>query len=140
MKHIVTTNWIHDMQFESNIDEHKIVIDALTEQGGQNNGPSPKKLLLSALAGCTGMDVISILKKMRSEPEQFEIIVESDMTDEHPKHYKSFHIIYRFTGKNLDMDKIKKAIELSQERYCGVSHMFKSFATLTTEIQIVENI
>lgn len=136
MKHTVRTTWKEDMTFESVIDNHHIIIDAQPENGGKDTGPSPKKLLLSALAGCTGMDVVGILKKMRVNLTELHIDINAVMTEEHPKHYSEFHIIYEFSGEDLDEDKLRKAIELSQDRYCGVSHMFRTFSKITYEIKI----
>ncbi len=137
MKNNVITSWKGKMKFDSIVSGHHIVLDASTQNGGENAGPRPKELMLTALAGCTGMDVVSILEKMRVEVEGFEVIVEAQMTDEHPKHYTAFHIVYQFAGANLPIEKLQKAIDLSQERYCGVSYMYKQFATITHEIKII---
>lgn len=137
MQHKVKTAWKGNMQFDSVIEGHHVMLDASPESGGGGQGARPKQLLLTALAGCTGIDVISILKKMRQEPEYFNIIVEAELTEEHPKHYTSMHITYEFGGKGLDLEKLNKAIELSQEKYCGVSHMFRQILKLTHEVKIV---
>jgi putative redox protein len=92
--------------------------------------------MLAALAGCTGMDVVSILKKMRVPFMGLNIRVEADVTEEHPKHYEKMHIIYEFTGEGLQIEQLKKAVELSQDRYCGVSFVYKKAMELTYEIQI----
>jgi putative redox protein len=92
---------------------------------------------LLALAGCTGMDVVSLLKKMRVEFDDFNIVVDANVTEEHPKLYDSMHIIYRFKGKNLPMDKLQKVVELSQDKYCGVSATFKKGIDVTWEIVVV---
>lgn len=134
MKHIVDTAWKGRMKFEAELDGHRLVIDAAPEAGGEDAGPRPKKLMLLALAGCSGMDVVSILKKMRVELDDFNISVEADLTEEHPKHYESMHVIYRFKGKNLDVDKLVKAVEMSQEKYCGVAAAYKKGMKLTWEI------
>lgn len=139
MKHIVNTSWSEDMAFHSFIDHHSIILDAQVENGGRDAGPSPKKLLLSALAGCTGMDVVAILQKMRVSLTGLNIIVEAEMTEDHPKHYSSFHIIYEFSGNDLEIAKLEKAVTLSQEKYCGVSFMFRQFAKISSEIKIVQN-
>ncbi len=139
MKHIVTTAWKGKMKFDSFVTGHHIIIDASAEVGGENAGPRPKELMLTALAGCTGMDVVSILEKMRVELDGLDVNIEADLTDEHPKHYTSMHIIYQFKGKDLPMDKLQKAIDLSQERYCGVSFMYKQFAKITHEIKIINS-
>lgn len=136
MKHTVETIWQGGMKFEANIDNHSIIVDAPLESGGTNMGPSPKKLLLVALAGCTGMDVVSILKKMKVEFESFNMLIDADASDEHPKRYTTMHIIYKFKGKNLDPEKLKRAVSLSQEQYCGVAAIYKRALDLTYEIQI----
>ncbi len=135
MKHTVSTEWKENLKFESHIDNLKLTMAAPPDAGGELEGIPPKKLLLSALAGCTGIDVVSILKKMRIEIEDFRIQVEAELTEEHPKYYHSFHLIYEFKGSNLDEEKLKKAIDLSQERYCGVTKMFGHFAKITYEIK-----
>lgn len=138
MKHTVDMSWTDKVAFEADMDGHKVVIDATKEVGGNDLGPRPKKLMLTALAGCTGIDVIMILKKMKIEPEAFNVIVEGELTDEHPKHYYKMKIIYKFKGKNLPKDKLEKAINLSQENYCGVSEVYRKALELTSEIQIEE--
>ena len=135
----ITTKWLENMSFETEVNGHKIIIDAASEVGGENKGPRPKPLMLSALGGCTGMDVISILRKMKVEPEDFRVIVEGDVTDEHPKHFFKMHVIYQFTGKNLPMDKLQKAVSLSEEKYCGVSATLRKALELTSEIKITES-
>ena len=126
--------WTGDMAFEAEVNNFKIKLDADEKVGGNNTGPRPKPLILVALAGCTGMDVISILKKMRVEPDFFDVEVDGEMTDEHPKYFNKIHIKYTFKGDSLPMAKIEKAVSLSQDRYCGVSEMLKKAATITHEI------
>jgi putative redox protein len=138
-KEIITTKWINNMAFETEVNGHKIILDAVSEVGGENRGPRPKPLMLSALGGCTGMDVISILKKMRVDVEKFSVIVEGDLTEEQPKYFYKMHVIYEFTGSDLPLDKIQKAVSLSEERYCGVSALYKKAIELTTEIKIIES-
>ena len=124
------------MAFETEVNGHKIVIDADKSVGGENRGPRPKPFMLAALGGCTGMDVISILNKMRVEVDAFNVIVEGDLTEEYPRHFFKMHVIYEFKGKDLPMDKLQKAVSLSEERYCGVSAVYKKALELTTEIRI----
>ena len=126
------------MAFESDINGHKIVIDADPNVGGENRGPRPKPFMLAALGGCTAMDVISILKKMRVEVDSFNVKVEGDLTEEFPKRFYKMHVIYEFTGKDLPLDKLKKAVKLSEERYCGVSAVYKKAMELTSEIKVTE--
>jgi putative redox protein len=138
MKESVSTKWINNMVFESEINGYKILIDAVPESGGENRGPRPKTLMLSALGGCTAMDVISILKKMHVEVGKLNVIVEGDLTEEFPKHFYKMHVIYEFTGKELPPDKLQKAVSLSEEKYCGVSAVYKKAMELTSEIRIIE--
>ena len=137
-KEIVTTKWLSNMAFEADVNGHKIIIDAEPNVGGENRGPRPKPFMLASLGGCTAMDVISILKKMRVDVEKFNVIVEGDLTDEHPKQFFKMHTIYEFTGKNLPIDKLQKAISLSEERYCGVSAVYKKVIEMTSEIRVIE--
>jgi len=134
MKNNIECKWLGEMAFESDINSHKIILDAEIEVGGGNKGAPPKKLLLAGLAGCTGMDVISILKKMRVEPTYFNVSVDGELTEEHPKIYNKIHLVYTFKGENLPIDKIEKAINLSQERYCGVTAMLLKSSEITHEI------
>ncbi len=137
MKHVVNMSWTDKVAFETELDGHKLTIDATEEVGGSDLGPRPKKLMLTALAGCTGIDVIMILAKMKVVPDTFNVIVEGDLTEEHPKHYNKMKVIYQFTGDNLPMDKIEKAVKLSETKYCGVSAVYKKVMDVETEIQIL---
>ena len=109
-----------------------VALDAPPAVGGEGNGFRPKELMLNSLAGCTAMDVVSILRKMKCEPEAFRVEVTAEETDEHPKVFTSFHIKYTVKGE-VPEAKLKKAINLSQERYCGVTVMYRSFAEVTHE-------
>ena len=80
------------------------------------------------------MDVTSLLKKMRVEIQSFEVKVNGQLTDDHPKHYSSIQLEYIFEGENLNKEKIEKAVNLSQERYCGVYHILKQVASITHKI------
>ena len=122
------------MAFEVSLDGHKFMIDAAEEVGGENRGPKPKSLMLSALAGCTGMDIASILRKMRVPFEDLRIEVEGEITEEHPKHFESMHIKYFLKGKDLPREKIDMAIQLSQDKYCGVSYTYKETIKITHEV------
>lgn len=138
MEKIADVTFLEDMAFEVEVNNHKFIIDADDKVGGKDRGPRPKPLTLASLGGCTGMDVISILRKMRVEPEYFNVSVSAETTDEHPKYYNKIHITYEFRGKDLPMEKLEKAINLSQERYCGVSAMLTKAAELTHEIIILK--
>ncbi len=138
MKDSVTLQHRENMSFDVSVNGHKMVLDSSREFGGNNAGPRPKSLLMVSLAGCTGMDVVSILDKMRVSFEDFRVNVEGNITEEHPKHFDSMHIKYIIKGKNIPEDKVRSAIELSQEKYCGVSYSFKKVMELTWELVIEE--
>jgi len=138
-KEVISTRWLSNMAFETEVSGHRIIIDADQGVGGEDRGPRPKPFMLAALGGCTAMDVISILGKMRVEVDSFNVIVEGDLTEEYPKHFYKMHVIYEFTGKNLPPDKLQKAVSLSEERYCGVSAVYKKALELTSEIKIIES-
>lgn len=138
MKSSVNGKWLGNMAFEAEVSGHKLIMDASKEGNGEDLGPRPKELMMAALLGCTGMDVVSILKKMRVEYKSLEIRIESDVTEDHPKHYSAMNIIYSFRGLELPLDKIEKAIEMSQEKYCGVSAVYKKAMPITFEIRINE--
>jgi putative redox protein len=134
---VVSTKWLENMAFESEINGYKLIIDAKEEVGGQDRGPRPKPLMLAALGGCTSMDVISILKKMRVELKSLNVIVEGELSEEHPKRFQKMHVIYEVEGDNLPLDKIEKAVSLSEEKYCGVSAVYREVMEITSEIRIM---
>jgi putative redox protein len=139
MKETVDTNWIGNMAFESIIDDYKVKLDAAPESGGTMQGPRPKPLVLGALAGCTGMDVISILKKKQVIPDKFKISITGDLTEDHPKYYKYIHIVFEVHGKGFEnnadlLPKVQRAIQLSTDNYCGVNAMLKNSCEITHEI------
>ena len=137
MNNKVEVTWTGEMSFEADVNGFKLVIDADEKVGGRNLGPRPKPLTLASLGGCTGMDVISILKKMRVEPTWFNVEVDGELTDEHPKYYHKIHPRYSFKGEQLDLEKIEKAVNLSQERYCGVSELLRKGAEITSEVLLL---
>jgi putative redox protein len=123
--------WKESMTFEGFNDrnEEKNIV--------KPDGPTPKHLFLQSIAGCTAMDVIGILEKMHSKmPSSFTVSVEGDVTEEHPKVFKNFIMIYTVEG-NVDSEKLKRAVKLSQESYCGISTMAKKIAPF--EIKVVLN-
>ena len=136
MKHIIEAKWKGNLTFEVNQPGGKLILDTSENAGGNDNGLRPKPLMISALAGCTGMDVASLLKKMRIDQDinNFTLHVEGDLTEEHPKKYHEVKVVYTFEGTQLDRKKIEKAVNLSIEKYCGVYEMFRSFAKVTHEI------
>ncbi|PKP24513.1 MAG: osmotically inducible protein OsmC [Bacteroidetes bacterium HGW-Bacteroidetes-2] len=138
MEHIVTTQWKQNLQFESdNPSGHTVIMDTSVENGGDGSGLSPKAMMLSSLAGCSGLDVISVLNKMKVTLDDFKIIVTGKLTEVHPKYYQSVTVSYHFYGSKLDKKKLKKAVDLSVEKYCGVMEMFRKFAEVTIDIQFI---
>jgi len=136
MKQKVLVNWKDEMSFEAEVDHHKVMMDAGDDAGGHRQGPRPKPLTLAALGGCTGMDVISILKKMKITPEAYSMQIEAETSEEHPKVYRSIHITYIFKGEDLPLDKLQKAVNLSQEKYCAVSAMLGKAARIDYSIEV----
>lgn len=124
-----TTIWKSGHAFDSFKENAKIEIDA---KGGFN----PKALLLSGLAGCTGVDVVDILEKMRVPFADLKIEVETEQTAEPPKVFKDIHIHYIVTTAEENREKVKKAIDLSLDKYCGVSAMLKKNSKIDYTITI----
>lgn len=135
----VTTHWKKNMQFESdNPSGHTLTMYDASADNGNVKGFGPKALMLSSLAGCSGLDVDSLLTKMRVEVADFNIVVTGELTEEHPKYYHKVKVDYHFYGTDLKEDKINKAVNLSVERYCGVMEMFRRFADVKTEVYLHE--
>ena len=138
MKETVKITWLYGISFEADVSGYKITLDADPDSGGQKKGPKPKPLMLVALAGCTGMDIVSLLNKMRVNFEKLNITVEGNTADDHPKKFLNAKIIYELTGKNIDRSKVDKAVSLSQEKYCSVSASYRASMAITYEIRIKE--
>ena len=115
---------------------HWVPMDGPQEFGGSDAGTRPKELILQAMAGCTGSDVASILGKMRVDFKKFEVHVEADMASEHPKVYTKMDVIYKLWGENLDENKIKQAIDLSENKYCAVTAMLRPSVNISTRYEI----
>ena len=135
----VKTKWLSGMSFDSEINGHHILIDLSKEDGGEDTGPGPKALLLAAIHGCSGMDIVSILKKMRVTGYTFEMDAQAQSTTEHPKTYHTIRVSFLFTGEDLPVDKIVKAVTLSTEQYCGVIAMLSKAARMEFKILINGN-
>lgn len=132
--HQAVTKWQGKMHFESSVNDHIIHFDKLEIKGGEDKGPRPKPLILSAIGGCLGMEIISILDKMRLKIKSLEIDVSGELNDRQPKTYKSIHIIFKIKRHLADKQKIEKAILLG-EKYCGVLAMVRHFAEVNSEIK-----
>jgi putative redox protein len=137
-KESIIVKWMEGMSFEAEVEGFKIAIDADPAFGGNSKGPRPKPLMMVALAGCTGMDMVSLLNKMRVDYDSLNIMVEGDLTEDHPKHFKKMKVVYELKGKDIDIKKVQKAVDLSKEKYCGVSYSYKDVMELEYEIRILE--
>ena len=125
------------MAFEGMTDSgHQVWMDAASEVGGENRGVRPMELVLVALGGCTGMDVVSILNKMRVAYTAFDMEISASRAPEHPKVYQEIRLVYRIEGDAAASDKVVRAIQLSQERYCSVSAMLAHSAAINVEIRL----
>ncbi|MEC3906178.1 OsmC family protein [Tamlana sp. 2201CG12-4] len=131
----VSTKWLGDMRFEStNPSGHDLFIDAGEENGGKGEGYRPKALMLSGLAGCSGLDVASLIKKMKLDVDDFTIDIDANLTEEHPKYYDKVSMNFHFYGDNLNEKKLQKTVDLSIDKYCGVMEMFRRFADVEVNI------
>jgi putative redox protein len=129
----VDLKWNEKMSFTATADSgHPVEMDAAPAAGGEDKAVRPKELVLQGLAGCTAMDVISILKKMQLTPESMRIEVDAPLSEEHPKVFTKIHLKY-FVKGNIPEDRLKRAIELSQDLYCGVSAMLRKGCEVTYE-------
>jgi putative redox protein len=132
----ITTVWKENMVFESDNPSGETLFMDAPDEGIENKGLRPKALMLSSLAGCSGLDVVSLLKKMRAEVNDFKMVVHGELTEEHPRYYHKVVIEYHFYGSDLQEDKINKAVKLSVDQYCGVMEMFRQFAKVSTEVYL----
>lgn len=132
--HEIETQWMGKMQFNALIEGHTVIMDAPEKVGGEDNGPIPKPFILSALSGCTGMDIAAILRKGNQLPTDFNIKVTGELSKTTPIQYIAIHLIYEFIGNEEFKDAALNAVNLSQEKYCGVSDMLKKALPVTWEI------
>jgi putative redox protein len=126
------------MHFIGNIEGFRMDLDASESVGGVGAGPQPPRLLLLALAGCTAMDVISILRKKRQQVSGLSVEVQGSRADQHPRVYTRIEVLYRVRGQNVDPRAVARAIELSVTRYCPVIAMLGKVAEVTTIYEVVE--
>jgi putative redox protein len=134
MAHEIETQWMGKMQFNALVNGHTIVMDAPERVGGEDHGPIPKPFVLSALSGCTGMDVVGLLRKAAKEPQNFNMKVIGEISKKAPIEYVAIHVIYEFEGTEENKEACLNAVMDSQEKYCGVSHMLKKILPVTWEI------
>ena len=135
----VGTTWVEDLIFDSEIEESTIRVQGSVSDAPRQ-GPGPKALMLTSLTGCTGMDVVSLMNKMRVKYEAFDVWAEAELTDEHPKNYKSIHLTYTVKGEKAKAkaDKVEKSVDLSLNRYCGVAFMLRKHCPITYEINYID--
>ena len=126
------------MHFIGNIEGFRMDLDASESVGGVGAGPQPPRLLLLALAGCTAMDVISILRKKRQQVSGLSVEVQGSRADQHPRVYTRIEVLYRVRGQNVDPRAVARAIELSVTRYCPVIAMLGKVAEVTTIYEVEE--
>jgi putative redox protein len=134
MTHQVETQWMGKMQFNALVNGHTIVMDAPQKVGGEDNGPIPKPLVLTALSGCTGMDVASILRKAGKDVKTFNLIVTGEISNKVPLEYVAIHLVYEFNGDEQFKSTALRAVTDSQEKYCGVSDMLRKIMPVTWDV------
>ncbi len=117
---------------------HWVVMDGSEDFGGHGAGTRPMEMVLLSLAGCTGADVVSILKKRRADLRDFEMTVKAERADKHPKVYTKIHLHYIFHGKDLNPKDLEMAINLSQNKYCSVTAMLNKTAEITYDYEVIE--
>ncbi|MBS1575222.1 MAG: OsmC family protein [Bacteroidetes bacterium] len=133
-QHTIETMWMGKMQFNSLVNGHTIIMDAPERVGGEDQGPIPKPFVLTALSGCTGMDIVSILRQQGRELKELNIKVTGELSKQKPIEYLSMHIVYDFRGDELYKEAALDAVTVSQEKYCGVSHMLRKAIPVTWEV------
>ena len=134
MTHEVETLWMGKMQFNSLVNDHTIVMDAPERVGGEDNGPIPKPLILTALSGCTGMDVVALLRKDGKVLSQLDIQASGELTKTAPYMYESIHLTYKMEGEESIKEAAIAVAQRSQNDICGVSAMLKKALPVTWEI------
>ena len=134
MAHEIDVQWMGKMQFNALVNGHTIVMDGPEKVGGEDSGPIPKPFVLTALVGCTGMDIAAILRKAEKNPYEFDMKVIGEISKRAPIEYIAIHVIYNFKGSAENKEAALNAVNDSQEKYCGVSSMLKKAIPVTWEI------
>jgi len=134
---VVRVKWIDGMRFVATDSVgHSIVMDASKQAGGEGSGFSPLQLLLAALGGCTGIDVVDIMRKQRQRVDDLEIVVSGERVKEPPRVYSNIHVEYRVGGKGVGEKAVKRAVQLSEEKYCSVGAMLRARAKISSGYSI----
>ena len=136
MIHTIKAIWEKNNIFNTEIDGHKITIDLAKDAGGDDVGPRPKKLMLVAAAGCSGLDIVEVVRKMRIDIQSFDIDIEAELSEEYPIQYTSMKVVYQFTGENLPVKKLERACKLSFDNYCGVLAVYKKAIPVSYEVRV----
>ena len=135
----ISVNWVDGLLMVGKSDSgHTITMDGPPESGGENLGVRPMEMLLLGVAGCTMIDVVTTLKKMRQNLSHLETKINAERATNHPKVFTDIHIQFILKGQNLDEKKVDKAITLSAEKYCSASIMLGETATITHDFEVVE--
>jgi putative redox protein len=133
----IKVKWIDGLRFVgTDSSEHSIVMDASKQSGGEGSGFSPMQLLLIALGGCTGMDIVNILRKQRQQINDLEILVSGERAEEPPRVYNNIRVEYKIKGKDINENAVKRAIQLSEDKYCSVGAMLRAKAKVTSNCSI----
>jgi putative redox protein len=134
----INLSWKGNLAFEAETESgHLFMLDAKPEVGGEDKGPRPMEVLLVSLAGCTGMDVASILKKKRVNLQSMNVKINAEQAPQHPKYFTRIDVEFNFEGKDIKEKDIKQAIELSKDKYCSVSAMLKDKAEISYRWNII---
>lgn len=123
MKISAEIHWIQGIGFEVQVRDHHQFTDGKKEFGGKDRGPNPKEYVLAGLCGCSGMDVVSLLKKYKVAYDSFDVTAETELTSTHPIIFSEIHLYFKISGSLVDTTQFQKAVELSMTKYCGVSAM-----------------
>lgn len=134
MKHEIESMWMGKMQFNALVNGHTVIMDAPERVGGEDNGPIPKPFVLSALSGCTGMDVVALLRKAGKQLHELNLKVSGEISKQPPIEYTSVHLVYEMKGNEEDKDATLDVVMQSQEKICGVSHMLKRIMPVTWQV------
>lgn len=131
--------YVDGLKFEATFSTgHTITMDTSVDQGGTDEGPRPVEMVLAGLAGCTGMDVLAILRKKRQEVTALNVSVQGERREEHPRMFTRIHVLYEVVGKGIDIEAVRQAVLLSEEKYCSVAAMLRKAAPITSEVRVTE--
>lgn len=131
----VSVSWIGDMTFDAVMGGHHVILD-VPAPAGHDRGPSPTLLLLAGVAGCTAIDVVSILKKARQPLEHLTVRAEGVRVEGHPRRFERITVTYEVTGPGLDPKAVQRAVDLSEEKYCSVAATVREHTDIVTVVQI----